>query len=298
MNNQLATKEKFSTFLNSTAVQKQIESTLGSSLKKERFTTSIVSAVANNPMLRECSNTSIYSAALLGESLGLSPSPQLGHYFLVPFNNKKLDIKEAQFQLGYKGYIQLALRSGQYIDIDVLEIREGEYKGRDSKTGKAKIEFIENEELRETLRVVGYYAYIEMKNGMFKSVYWSHEKMLNHADLYSQAFSKKSYQELLAGKIAEKEKWKYSSFWYKDFDQMAFKTLLRNIISKWGTLSIDFQTALEKDMTISGEYKDNPQYMKDVINVTEKQEDLIATTELEQKIETPNYDLKEMEQLI
>src|SRR3712207_8207439 len=90
------------------------------------FRSSIISAVQANQTLQECTNQSIVSAAMLGESLKLSPSPQLGQFYMVPFKNNKMGITEAQFQLGYKGYIQLAIRSGQYKKLNVLSIKEGE----------------------------------------------------------------------------------------------------------------------------------------------------------------------------
>ena len=121
---------------------------------------SIISAVQMNPGLQECEPKSIFNAALLGESLNLSPSPQLGQYYLVPFKNSKEGVTKAQMQIGYKGYLHLAIRSGQYKDIDVFEIHEGEFKGRDKETGKFKFEFIENEAERLSKPVIGYMAYL------------------------------------------------------------------------------------------------------------------------------------------
>lgn len=180
---------------------------------------------------------------------------------MVPFNTKvgtdkngqPVYIKKAQFQLGYKGYIQLALRSGYYKDIDVFEVREGEYLGRDKTTGKYKFEFMEDDDIREDKKVIGYMAYFEYLNGFTKTLYWSKEKMLNHADKYSMAFNKESYQKILDGKVPQKDMWKYSSFWYKDFDGMAFKTMLRQLISKWGIMSIEMQEAYTKDMAVINE---------------------------------------------
>jgi recombination protein RecT len=102
----------------------------------------------------------------------------------------------------------------------------------------------------------------EYTNGFRKAMYWSREKMMAHADKYSMAFSAQKYQDLLDGKIPQSEMWKYSSFWYKDFDGMAYKTMLRQLISKWGIMSIDLQTAIDKDMAAihddgSVDYVDN-----------------------------------------
>lgn len=229
-----------------------------------RFMSSVVSAVQTNPALAECSNKSILSAALLGEALNLSPSPQLGQFYMVPYKKKdKLgDVQsvDAQFQMGAKGYKQLAMRTGQYLDIDVIYIRQGEYLGRDKFTGKQRFEFIEDDAIREELPIVGYLAYFELLNGFKKQIYWTKEKMEKHADTYSQAFSLESYKQLIAGKIPQKDMWKYSSFWYKSFDDMAEKTMIRQLISKWGIMSIEMETAFTRDMAILDE-NGNPQYV-------------------------------------
>lgn len=94
-------------------------------------------------------------------------------------------------------------------------------------------------------------AYFEYLNGFRKVLYWSKEKMMTHADTYSKAFSRKNYEDLLAGKIPESEMWKYSSFWYKSFDDMAKKTMLRQLISRWGVMSIEMAKAFESDNTVS-----------------------------------------------
>ena len=182
------TKVGFTTYLTQEAVNAQIAKVVGGK-NATRFVTSIISAVQANPTLQECTNQSILSAALQGEALNLPPSPQLGYFYMVPFNNKKKGCKEAQFQLSAKGYKQLAMRSGQYRDIDVFYIREGEYLGRDKYTGKQKFEFIEDDDERESRPVIGYLAYFETLKGFRKQLYWTKTKMEKHADKYSQAFS-------------------------------------------------------------------------------------------------------------
>ena len=235
----------FSTFMASPAIRKKISEVVQGA-DGQRFITAIISTVATNPKLAECNHFTIFSAALLGESLKLSPSPQLGQYYLVPYKNKNNGM-QAQFQLGYKGYIQLAIRSGQYRKINVLEIKEGELISFDPLSETLEIDFIKNGIQREQSKTIGYYVSFELINGFRKALYWSYEKMLNHADKYSQAFSSKKYAELLEGKIPESDLWKYSSFWYKNFDEMAKKTMLRQIISKWGVMSIELQTAFKND---------------------------------------------------
>jgi len=258
-------KQKLSmmAYMSNDAVRQQINAVVGS--HAESFVTSIVSAVQTNPALQECTKQSILSAALLGEGLKLSPSPQLGHFYFVPFkNNKQKDewgqpITEAQFQLGYKGYLQLAIRSAQYKKINVLPIKEGELIRYDPLEESIEVNLIDDEFRREQAPTVGYYAMFEYLNGFKKAIYWSKQKMLSHADRYSQAFSlnatsgrypKVSYADFEAGKFPQQDAWKYSSFWYKDFDGMACKTMLRQLISKWGIMSIDMQKAYESDMAV------------------------------------------------
>lgn len=237
----------FSAFLTSDAIKHKINEMVGGR-DGQRFITSIISAVSTNPALSECEHSTILSAAMLGESLKLSPSPQLGQYYMVPFKDKKRGCKVAQFQLGYKGYIQLAIRSGYYKKLNVLAIKQGELVRFDPLEEEIEVNLVENDTEREALPTIGYYAMFEYQNGFKKAMYWSREKMMAHADRYSMAFSAKAFEKLQAGEIPEKDLWKYSSFWYKDFDGMAYKTMLRQRISKWGIMSIDLQKAMDGDM--------------------------------------------------
>ena len=270
-NNAPAKQMSFSTFMTSNAVRNRIDAMIGGD-GGPRFISSIVSAVSVNPALGQCDYGTILSAALLGESLKLSPSPQLGQYYMVPYKQKEKRDRNgnilapeksvAQFQLGYKGYIQLAIRSGQYKKLNVLAIKDGELVRFDALNEEIEVRLIEDEVKREAAKTIGYYAMFEYTNGFRKAMYWSVEKMIAHADKYSMAFSADKYKELLAGRIPEKDMWKYSSFWYKDFDGMAYKTMLRQLISKWGIMSIDLQSAMSNDMTVTYgngtvEYVDN-----------------------------------------
>ena len=146
--NSLAKTQKagMAAYLTQDAVKKQINSVVGGK-NGTRFISSIVSAVQTTPALQDCSNQSILSAALLGEALNLSPSPQLGQFYMVPFNNK--GVKEAQFQLGYKGYVQLAVRSGYYKRMNVLAIKEGELIHYDPLNEEIEVNLIEDDIARE-----------------------------------------------------------------------------------------------------------------------------------------------------
>lgn len=250
-------------YLTQDAVKNQINQVI-SGKNGTRFISSVVSAVNNNPALQECTNQSILSAALLGESLNLSPSPQLGQYYMVPFNDKNKG-KVAQFQLGYKGYIQLAIRSGQYKKLNVLGIKEGELIRFDPMNEEIEVKLIEDEEAREQAPTIGYYAMFEYTNGFRKAMYWSRRKMEAHALKYSKGYqAKKGY-----------------TFWEKDFDGMAYKTMLRQLISKWGVMSIDMISAMDADMAVINEdgtkdYVDNDDSVIDMEPEQSQQEPIQA----------------------
>ena len=226
-------------YLTQDAVKNQINSVIGGK-DGQKFISAIVSAVNNNSALQECTNQSILSGALLGESLKLSPSPQLGQYYLVPFNDKEKG-KVAQFQLGYKGYIQLAIRSGQYKKLNVLAIKEGELIRFNPLEEEIEVKLIEDEEVREQAETIGYYAMFEYTNGFKKAMYWSKKKMEAHAIKYSPGYKR------------DKDKGTAWTFWSKDFDGMAYKTMLRQLISKWGVMSIDMMSAMDADMAVINE---------------------------------------------
>lgn len=255
-------KQPFSVAISSEGYKKLINNTIGDPKRAARFVTAITSAVSNNPALQDCDASTILSAGLLGEGLNLSPSPQLGQYYLVPFNDNRNGRKVAQFQIGYKGYIQLALRSGQYRKLNVLAIKEGELKWFDPLEEEIEVELIEDDAKREATPTIGYYAMFQYTNGFKKAMYWSKAKMEAHAMKYSKGYqAKKGY-----------------TFWEKDFDGMAYKTMLRQLISKWGIMSIELQRAIDGDMAVihddgSKDYIDNQQDDLVDANVTITEED-------------------------
>lgn len=230
-------KTGLTAYLTQDAVKEQINKVVGGK-NGTRFISSIVSAVQATPALQECTNSSILSAALLGESLNLSPSPQLGLYYMVPYDNRSKGAKEAQFQLGYKGYIQLATRSSQYKKLNVLSIKEGELIRFDPLNEEIEVNLIQDDEQREAAPTIGYYAMFEYTNGFRKAMYWSRAKMEAHAKKYSPGYKR------------DLEKGTSWTFWAKDFDAMAYKTMLRQLISKWGIMSIELQTAIDSDMAV------------------------------------------------
>ncbi len=230
-------KLPFTVAIQTDGYKRLIQNTLADPRRAARFVTAITSAVSANPALQDCDAGTILSAGLLGEGLNLSPSPQLGQYYLVPFNDSKNHRKTAQFQLGYKGYIQLAIRSGQYKKLNVLPIKEGELVRFDPLNEEIEVQLIQDARQREGAATAGYYAMFEYTNGFRKALYWSKEKMESHARKYSKGYA--------AGKGY--------TFWEKDFDAMACKTMLRQLISKWGIMSIEMERAITNDMTVQHE---------------------------------------------
>lgn len=224
-------------YLTQDAVKQQINNIVGGK-NGTRFITSIVSAVQTNPALQECTNQSILSAALLGETLNLSPSPQLSYFYMVPFNDTKRGCKVAQFQIGYKGLIQLAIRSGQYKKINVLSIKKGELEYFDPLNEEIKVKLmVDDWNAREQAETIGYYAMFELTNGFQKAMYWSKEQMEHHALTYSQGYkAKKGY-----------------TFWEKAFDRMAEKTMLKQLLSRWGIMSTELMQAIDADETVINE---------------------------------------------
>ncbi len=258
-------KQGIATFLGSDAVKQNITSVVGEK-DVQKFISSVVSAVQANPQIAECTNSSILTTALLGHSLNLPQSPQLGYFYFVPFNNTKKDsrgrevkVKEATFQLSYKGYIQLAMRSGQYKKIHVTDIKEGELKSYNPITDEFEFEPITDYTERQKHKTIGYYAFFILANGFKKELYWDKEKMEAHAKKYSMSYRKG---------------WS-SSFWVSDFDAMAYKTLIRQLISKHGIMSAEMETGYRNDMATIDE-NGNPNYVDNVPDEPEKAVDVMA----------------------
>jgi len=280
VNNSLAKKQQkvgLTAYLTQDAVKDQINKVLGGK-DGQKFITSIISAVQINPQLQECTNSSLLTAALLGASLNLSPSPQLGQYYPVPYKNNKTGVTEAQFQIGWKGMYQLAIRSGQYKKLNVLAIKEGELIRYDPIEEEIEVNLIQDDEVRENTPTIGYYAFFELVNGYRKAMYWSKAKMMAHAKRYSQGYRK----DLAKGTSY--------TFWSTDFDGMAYKTMLRQLIGKYGVMSIEMQTAYESDQAViredgSKSYVDTvyeaPQAAK---SIEEKPQDPNATTYIAEDI--------------
>lgn len=282
------TKLTFSQALETDGYKKLLASSIQDPKRRARFVTAVVSAVSANPTLQRCDAKSIISSALQGEALELSPSPALGEYWIIPyrvgkpdFAHPENDVYQAQFQLGVAGRIQLAMRTGEYADIDTVEIREGEYLGRDSRNGKPKFRFIEDETEREQKPIIGYLAYFELLNGFSHSVYFPKEKVLAWADRYSKAFDRKLYERYIKGEVKDwKEQQKCSSPWYETFDKMAENTVLKQCLKR-GPKSIEMRTAEEKETEI-----ENENAISDTFSVSAPEEDFFDGSETVIEIET------------
>ena len=229
MANQVATQRKvsISTYLTSDAVKNQINKVVGGK-NGDRFISSLMSAVQTNPTLQKCSNSSLVNAALLGYTLNLSPSPQLGYFYMVPYNNH--GTMEAQFQMGYRGLLQLAMRSGQYRKINACPIKEGEFVSYDPLDETLEVNLIKDPVEREKAPTIGYYAMFEYLNGFRKEIYWSRGQMEAHARRYSKSYG--------------------SGPWKTDFDKMAVKTMLRQLLGHYGIMSLDMETAYTADSAV------------------------------------------------
>ncbi|MCY7823868.1 recombinase RecT [Bacillus inaquosorum] len=202
--------------LSSPSVIKRFEEVLGK--RATQFTASILSLYNSEQMLQKTDPMSVISSAMVAATLDLPIDKNLGYAWIVPYGGK------AQFQLGYKGYIQLALRTGQYKSINCISIHEGELQKWNPLTEEIEIDF----EKRESDAVIGYAAYFELINGFRKTVYWTKAQVEKH----KKKFSKSDFG------------------WKNDWDAMALKTVLKAVLSKWGILSVEMQKAvIEEDET-------------------------------------------------
>jgi recombination protein RecT len=203
-------------------VRKKFEDVLGK--RTPQFLTSVLNLTNNSDYLKKCEPVSIINSAMVAATMDLPVDQNLGYMYIVPYNNS------AQPQMGYKGYIQLALRTGQYKAINVIDVHEGELISFNPLTEELEIDF--NEKKSDV--VIGYAGYFKLINGFEKTVYWTKPQIEAH----KKKFSKSNFG------------------WGKDFDAMARKTVIRSMLSRWGILSIEMQTAVSKDEIDVTETKD------------------------------------------
>lgn len=234
------TQPKFSAVVRTEGYQKMIENTLGDPQTAQKFTADIIAVVSQNNTLQNCNCGSIVASGLVAQRLNLPLAPTLGFAYVVPYKDK------AQFQIGWKGLVQLAIRTRQYETIGVRPVHQGENKGY-NEFGDETVEFSHE---YDDAPVVGYFAYFKLTNGFKKTLYWTKEQCELHATKYSKSHSGNN-------KGGEFDNWS------KMFDEMAQKTVLKQLLSKYGIMSVDFQTAIAADQATikddgSYEYLDNP----------------------------------------
>ena len=220
--------------------------------KAPQYMSSIVNLVNSDTNLQKCEGMSVIASCMVAATMDLPVDKNLGYAWVVPYGNR------AQFQMGYKGYIQLALRTGQYKSINVVEIREGELVSWNPLTEEIEVDFSK----RESDAVIGYAGYFKLINGFEKTVFWTKEEVNNHANKFSKTVNSKN------------------SVWKSNFDAMAKKTVLRNLLSKWGILSIEMQKAYTADENLI-----NKGLMDDIENVQANIEGIQENNENEGVIE-------------
>lgn len=212
-------------------VKNNIQETLGK--KSNQFIASVASLVNSNPSIAECEQKSILSSCLVAAALDLPINQNLGFAYIIAYKNRNKGVTEAQFQMGYKGFIQLAMRSGQFKTINVTEVKDGELKGNNRLTGEMDFTWIDED--RDSLKTVGYVAYMELINGFNKQLYMTVEELTKHAGRYSQSYKRNSAN---------------MNIWRDDFDVMARKTVVKMLLSKYAPMTIDMQRATLADQAV------------------------------------------------
>lgn len=214
---------------------KRAQTTLGNGA--QQFMSSILSLVNSDKMLADCNSYELYNCCLMAAALKLPFNKDLGQAWIIPYKGKP------QLQIGWKGFVQLAQRSGQFHTINCTDVRAGEIKKNDRLTGEIEFEWISDSE-REKAEVVGYAAYFELANGFRKTLYMTKTELEEHAKKYSQTY-KKGY-----------------GVWKDNFDAMARKTVIKLILNRFAPLSVDMQKAIELDQAdADGSYIDRkPQF--------------------------------------
>ena len=234
--------------MQSSVVKKHFAESTGKNLAA--FTSAVTEIVNGNNLLKRCEPNSILSAVIFAATLNLQINPAIGEAYIVPFKGK------ATFQVGYHGFIQLALRSGLYKNLYAGEIHEGEIRGLHPLTGEPIIgEKISDE-------VVGYVAHLELTNGFTKTIYMTKEEMEEHAQKYVPSY------------IYDLRNGTKNSVWSINFDKMAVKTVLKKLLKNWGVKSVEMQQALQFDSKVvaENEIADNKN-IREEINVTPNDDD-------------------------
>lgn len=226
MNKQKFTEMSLKQQLRVPSIKQKFADVLGN--KAPQFISSLINVVNSNQDLKKVDQSSVVASALVAASLDLPINPSFGYMYLVPYKGK------AQPQMGYKGYIQLAQRSGQYLHLNAVSVYEDEFQGWNPLTEELDYEPNFHDRNKDE-KPVGYVGYFKLQNGFEKTIYWTREQI----DQHRQKFSKMSRYA------------KPSGIWATDFDAMALKTVLRNLIGKWGPMTVDMQTAYNADEEVA-----------------------------------------------
>lgn len=224
-------KNTLKALVNADVTKKKFQEMLGN--KAAGFLTSLMNTTNGNAQLQQADPNSILKAGAIAATLDLPIDPNLGFAYIVPYNNKGKN--EAQFQMGYKGFVQLAIRTGQYKRINVTELYEGQFESYDPITDELKY----NLDNRLSDEITHYVAYFQTINGFEKYNVMSREEIENHAKKFSKTYSYKG------------------SSWQTNFNTMAKKTVLKLLLSKFGILSIEMQTAQKADQAVIREFDKN-----------------------------------------
>lgn len=256
-----------SSYLTNDTTRKYLESMLGK--KSEQFITALSTMVGSNPKLNLCERKSILGSALKSVGMGLSFDPNLGFAYVIPYNDNSTGESIATFQMGVKGFIQLAQRSGQIRKLNAMSIVEGEFKGRDA-FGDPIIEFLPEQE-RIKGEVIGYMAGLQTTSGFEKIIYWTLDDVKKHAETYSQSY-----------RNAIKYNKKNNVVWIDNFDKMAEKTVLKALISKYAPMSTELQEAIKYDQSA---IILDPETGKEEIDYIDSKEVIVETINKEQVLE-------------
>lgn len=291
-NTSLTTQKQtgIASYLSKSEVRTNIANVIGPQ-NVAKFTTTLVSAVQANPQLAQCTNSSLLNSALQANTLNLIPGGQLGEFHIIPFRTKKkignqwVDVYEAQCQIGWQGYVQLAIRTGKYKTIVVSAVKDGELNKYNPITEDIEFSPITDPAVREAAPTIGYYAMFRLIWGFEKGIYWPKETMESYARQRSSAYR----YDLESGKK--------SSPWSTNFDAMAQKTMIKTLIRKWGVKSTEMQEAITNDGTVIDEsgqavYVDNQpnleaQVQEDISNNANAKafdEDVVETDVVEAEV--------------
>lgn len=264
----MADIKRFNQMIMNTNTQSYLVSVLGE--RKGEFINNLTAVVTNDAKLQKCEPLTLLYAALKATALRLPLDPNLGQAYIIPYKNNREGKTEAQFQIGYKGFVQLAIRSGQFSAINTTEIREGELLGYDLMTGDIQCKALPN---REELPIIGYLAYFRLTNGFAKSLYMTAEEIEQHATRYSQGY---------------RGKYKDSSLWATDKEQMAKKTVLKLLLNRFAPLSIDMMNAVQADQAVlHGDGK------LDYVDNTKNQLTEVAQAAMAEDVESEDIDTPE-----